>query len=160
MKSVGLSIHIAGVILLVLAIVCLSSTHCNADQLSKENYFKPQSDYSTAVKISQDQINRYLLNRYGVTFSVDGGSAPGDFSWLESHQLEYGPVDHWVAVSMNRVLSAPSSSLKQSLSVRFTVKGYSLFENYQGQNQFFSLERARLRELRKPRVLFSVTQRF
>ncbi|NVK89028.1 MAG: hypothetical protein HWE13_12915 [Gammaproteobacteria bacterium] len=48
----------------------------------------------------------------------------------------------------------------EDVKIRLTIKGYSLFESISGRQAYFSFERARIREIRKARVLFSVSTRF
>ncbi|MCO7227275.1 hypothetical protein [Pleionea sp. CnH1-48] len=57
--------------------------------------------------------------------------------------------------------SSSSYSLKHHpAQFRVTLKGYSLFEATQDKASFFSLDRAKERNIRKPQIMISFTKRF
>ncbi len=89
----------------------------------------------------------------------------------ERHGFEYlVEQDRFQNEVVSISLSSSSSAFTQKnnrysiwrypIVFRITLKGYSLFETEEGEAQYFSFDRAKEREIRRPQFLISFTQAF
>lgn len=90
-----------------------------------------------------------LGDRYGIEYSIDKNQSYSDMVSL-SFLSRYENSDQ----------SANRYSFAKPVVFRVTLKGYSLFQSEQGENYFFSLDKAREKEIRSPRFLLSLTKHF
>ena len=86
---------------------------------------------------------------YGIEYSIDKSQSYSDMVSL-SFLSRYENSDQ----------SANRYSFAKPVVFRVTLKGYSLFQSEQGENYFFSLDKAREKEIRSPRFLLSLTKHF
>ncbi len=106
------------------------------------------SDFNFPV-IQSTSLALPLTERFGVEYSVTKHQNYSDLMAL-SITSQQDDSDK----------SANRYSFAQPMVFRITIKGYSLFQTEDGENHFFSFDRTRERELRKPNLLLSITKHF
>jgi hypothetical protein len=123
-----------------------------SDTVLKENAIKENvienNDLEPKTTDSID-LELPLGDRYGIEYSIDKNQSYSDMVSL-SFLSRYENSDQ----------SANRYSFAKPVVFRVTLKGYSLFQSEQGENYFFSLDKAREKEIRSPRFLLSLTKHF
>ncbi|WP_109764013.1 hypothetical protein [Pleionea mediterranea] len=128
-----------------------------SDTVLKENAIQENAIQENAIENNDlepkttDSIDLELPlgDRYGIEYSIDKNQSYSDMVSL-SFLSRYENSDQ----------SANRYSFAKPVVFRVTLKGYSLFQSEQGENYFFSLDKAREKEIRSPRFLLSLTKHF
>ncbi len=141
------------------------STESNTFWISQDQLLAEQVKMATNdfVRYQNSSVYSHKYQSHNPQYNSQSIAIPlGEFG-VEMSQIQLHSELSLRSFSITReyrLFTDDRYSISESMIFRLTLKGYNLFKSEKGEASFFSLDRVKERQLRKPEILLSFTQHF